>query len=1431
MKAEHKMRNGNNRSGLLVTVAAIALVLSFASLSSLHAQVDSTNGVPITFVFKHALLAGEMGVGLNGTFNNWGNYYNRHPYKMQNIGNDTWSITVPLTPDSAGIYIPPTGSGDDAPGVYEYKFVTYNISGGDTTIVGWFPDPLDARQNAANNNNSILHVTNPAIYNLSPLNGSTINIKTPVISARIAAAETGRLEVSSIELTINGVEVANSPSYFDSTTGLFSYPVSTPMTPGRYSMKLSAMSSDGFTGADSSTFTVSNAIVEAPYTFVFDPYSPNLKFLGDSITAVSVQGPFNFYGSDPLSGPDSEGVFKADEMLPVDQEVTNYQFIVRGASAVAGYVPDPDNPNLTSDYSPYVIKTINHDPKIEPSSPVQGKVFWSPAAPVNISAVITENDSGTAIDTNSIHVYYDGTGIPHSVDSVANGYSINSVVSSPSIGRHVVSFAGADADGNKAAVSYLTFGVYQPNTGYYYVDGENDDDGPGGYSYPSGVAPHAGDLHDIHITTNAAGDSLEFTVDMGAIDNYTRFALEITNKLEQQDYVDALPAVNLKVPEWNNRGVYMIIGAPNSSQLDTTDNVLFVSRDPLEKATAITVNPDAETSSQFRFAIPLSDIESVLGSYSGKWYFTGFTFFGSTGGAISVPPEQDNPYVYNVAFDGTAGIQHRLLSDYIGGFNIGAPRLAVIGTLGRGTAAITPSEISPALANRPYINILTDGGDWYEDTLRVYAEVSDSSITSADVRVTNNGFVHDTTVAVTSGLLSALLPLTDGVNRISVSVVKSGDTTTSKAVEFHYWADHSTDIIIKYSISGNSVTMDASSSINPDGLPVAYSWTPDPSNPAPVTLQGANTATASYTSPVTDGEYYFDVDAMTSLDTSWARAVVVVDSGQAHTVDLITWHPSWVDTMVVYEIYIRSLSLSGKMSAVTGRIPQLKTLGVNCIWLMPIYQSSQLSSDQPGYTVTNYYGVNPDYGTKADLTKLVNTAHQYGIKVILDMVINHTSALHPFMQDAFKYNGYSPYYSFYNWNSNGSYQTMPGWWNLPNINYETPWVRQYLLRMLKYWVENFNIDGYRFDVAWGINDDRASGPAFLQSMRAELKAVKPDIYLLGECDATGLQYFDGKFDSGYDWSLYGLMQSTINHISNVTSLDSLINWYRRPSYPSNILPFRFLENHDQARFISQFSVSQTKMAAALLYTLPGVPMVYAGQEVGETAQRSIIDWSDPNNLQPYYKSLIHIRDGNPALQQGTFMRLKTTAGDSVYAYLRMSGNDRVIVVNNFYSSEVNAVLSVPSDTLHLDSTKTWYANDVLNSTTQPVTAASLGSFGIKLAPYQSEIIELANSPLTAVDEKPVTPRRFRLLQNFPNPFNPTTIIEYEIPKQERVTLEIYDVLGQRVATLVDGMLQPGEYSAVWRGTNNEGVHVATGVYFYRLRAGDFLSVKKMLLLK
>ncbi|MCX6120642.1 MAG: alpha-amylase family glycosyl hydrolase [Ignavibacteriales bacterium] len=740
------------------------------------------------------------------------------------------------------------------------------------------------------------------------------------------------------------------------------------------------------------------------------------------------------------------------------------------------------------------------------------------------------------------------------------------------------------------------------------------------------------------------------------------------------------------------------------------------------------------------------------------------------------------------------------------------------------------------------IGILTGGGDWYEDTVRIYATVSDASIGSAMVEVRGNNYVHDTTVSVSSSLLSALVPLVDGRDTIIISITKPSAATVSSRVVFDYHADHSTNIIINYNISGSAVILDATSSTNPDNLPVSYLWEPDPLNPSLVALSGSNTATVSYESPTADGEYYFTVKAITSLDTSWARAVIVVDSGRAHIVDSGTWHPSWIDNAVIYEIFVNSFSFGGQFIEVTAAIPQLKALGINCIWLMPIYPAVSTH----GYNVTDYYHVRSSYGSNSDFANLVNTAHQYGIKVILDLVINHTSAEHPFIKDAYQYGIYSPYNDFYVWHngvvSESMYVYYYGWSDLANINYQSNWTKEYLLRMSKYWIEKFNIDGYRCDVAWGVNDGgvnewgqneiRPGGPAFWQTFRAELKSVKPDIYLLGEMDAARYYgrspYFDKKFDSGYDWSFLSSIENCLTHISSVTTFDLLVKFYESSNYPSFARPFRFIENHDLSRFISMYNVQQTKMAATLLLTMPGVPLIYSGQEYGELTMRNLIDRTDPNDLNPFYTKLIHIRTSHPSLEQGSLMRLQTSSNDTVYAYLRMFGNDKVVVLNNFYSNNVNTIVTIPRDSLRFDSTKTWYVNDILNGESTTVnTSSSLDVFDIDLAPFQSRILIFSNSPIyNGVMENEAKPKVFKLDQNFPNPFNPSTHINYSLAQSGFVSLKVYNTLGENVQTLVSDYKHLGDYSLTFNGNR-----LSSGIYFLRLQQGSLTSTKKLLLLK
>ena len=1395
--------------------------------SVLYPQVDSINGIPIEFKLQRILQAGESGVGLNGTFNNWGEFYNRHPFIMKNVGDNNWTITVPLLPDTARNY---TYKG---PGFYEYKFVTYSISGSDTSITSWITDPYNPRNDPQDNNNSILYITDPLVYRLQPKNGLITKEKLPLITAKIAVAPNSYLNMTTIKLEIDGVEIPNNPSYYDSTEHLFSYQVTSPLDLGTHKIKLSVMNNKGFIGADSSSFTISNLILSAPYEFVFDPFSPNLKFLGDSISTVSIQGAFNNYGADPLTGPDEDGIFKIKEILPLGSKIT-YQYIVKSAAAQTAYLYDPDNPRLGSDYNPYVIKQVVTIPYINIINPHQGTVFDYPTGSVNIEAVISPNDSNTVIDTNSIKVYLDGSLISHSImnDTINNGYGIYSSVNNLSIGRHILRFAGKDTHGNIAKDKYLTIGVFTSNTGYHFIDAQNDDDGIGTYIYPSQVAAHAGDIQSIYINTNTGNDSLQFTITMGAIDDYTRVAVEILNELNSS-YIDAPSNVTIKIPDWYNHGVYFIIAAPNSAQLKGDENVIYVSSNPLQKGSSIEINSDAKLSSQFKFSISLSDLESIMGSFTTEWYFGAYSYLGNTNGAIKVDGTlggsglNGNPNIYDAAFFRNDMIQHRIISNYILPYVVGGPRPAKIGTENRGFIGISPDEINSALSQKPIVELLTNGGDWYQDTVRIYGQVDDNSITSAVFHVKNGDSNFDSTVAVSNGLFSALLSLTDGSNMISTSVTKNLQTSVSKGIIFKYHADFSNDIVIKYNISNKNVTLDASGSKNNNNLPISFFWQADPSNPEAVTLSSTNSAVTSYTSPSTDGEYYFILKVMNNKDTSWARALIVVNGGSPDTVDLKTWHSSWVDRAVLYEIYTKSFSFAGNLAGIIPQLQRLKNLGINCIWLMPIMPAAS----PHGYNITDYYNINPELGTKQDFRNLINAAHQKGIKIMMDLVINHTSAVHPFMEDAYNYKQYSPYYNFYEWDSNGDYQYLFNWWDLPNINYEQKWVRDYLIKMIKYWVEDFDIDGYRCDVAWGVNDNRTSGPAFWQRFRNTLKEIKPDIFLLAEAQSDQLRYFDDKFDAGYDWPFFNKLKDVMNHNSSISSLDSLIRWYQGSSYLSYIRPFRFLENHDEDRFISKFSPEQTKLAASFLLTLPGVPLIYAGQETGEVTQRNMISWNDHYNLQVYYQKLILARDKYPALQQGSFITLSNSSTDSAYSYLRISGQNRAIMINNLYGNSIHLDISIPLDSLNLDNGKEWYANDILNKTSQKIEPASFNNYAVDLDPYEAKIIILDNSPLTDINEQSQQPLKYRLIQNYPNPFNPTTTILYEIPNTEKVTLEIYDILGRKVATLVNNVQHKGRYNIVWNGRNNFGATVASGVYFYRLQSGNFISVKKMIMLK
>ncbi|HUI29146.1 MAG TPA: alpha-amylase family glycosyl hydrolase [Candidatus Acidoferrales bacterium] len=1375
-----------------------------------------TSTIPVTFYLNRTLLSNEVGIGLNGTFNNWGNNSdgtgsNKHLIPLTDNGSNLWTVTINVPA-----------------AVYAYKFITYSVNAGDTIVDVWITDPDNPKVDGSGYNNSIINVKDPMIYYVTPLDGSTINNFSSTISAKISWADSSDVTGANIGISVDNFSLGNTGQYFDKTSRVISY-TPTPFTFTTHSVMITVRNSHGSVDTAVSTFKVVNQIIAAPYTFYFDPGSPNLQLVG-KLNSISVKGLFNSYGSDPLSGPDSDGVYSITEQLAIGVPFP-YQYIINGGQ----YIDDPDNPLMTSDFETIAIKHVISNPYFNVVSPRQGQVFAAGNA-LSIGGYLMMSDSGKAIDKSSIAVYLDGSPISiAAVDSVAGGVSFQTGTFTPAQGRHQLRFFGSDIGGN-STTSYLTFGSFQPNSGFHYIDADLDDNGPGNYKYPSFSPSGSADIKEIDIDTNATDDSLVFNIEMASISDYTRMSFEIVNSLGDSLIMDPNKA-GIQIPDFADHGVYFILAAPNSSVLAGTENQIYAQQNIYSPSVAnIAVNSDAKASGIFRFGIPISLLESTMGTFAKGCYFIAYSYLGNTNGAWKVTQTyggslfDEQPNIYDGAFFYNSQIEKRNLANFNYSFNNGGSRYVKLASNRRGALLIMPGDISSSLANKPYVKILTDGGDIrWSDTIKVYVAVSDSSAHTGTLSVGGTNYDLD----FSSDTASVNITLLEGINQLQASVpYGSGQTSYSTKVYFDRIKDHEPAITIVKGIPGGTASLDGSGTTNPDGLPMTFAWSQDRANPQAVNFSSTTSSSVTFSAPTAKGDYFFTVTCSTSKDTSYQRVALVVDSSGNHFPDISNWHASWIDSAVIYEVYVKTFSLDGDFTALTNRIQQIKNLGINVIWLMPIHPTPQLSPSNPGYAIENYFAVNPQYGSFTDFKTFVDSAHANGIRVMMDYVVNHTHNTHGFMLDAMKYGMASPYHGFYDWNPDGTYQYMFTWTDLPSISYDGPDSARnmnYLINMAKFWMENYRVDGFRCDVAWGINDTRRNGPEFWQKWRQALKTIKPDAFLLGELDAmdTSRTYFDKKFDAGYDYSTINALRNALSNNTLIPQLGLVENYYASPSYPSYAVPMKYIENHDEPRFISQYNPAETKAAATIEFTLPGVPLIYAGQEVGETTQRGLVTWTDPNGLLPFYQKLVSYRHKFKALEFGKYLTVNTTAADTVFAFARVSDTLPAIVAANLTGGRATFALSIDSTTFNMAQSRSYYLNDLMSGSIYPVSRTTIGNFTMTLAPYQTAVMILADTAfVTSVQEPPNIATKYELLQNYPNPFNPSTIISYQLPVAGHVTLKVYDVLGREVKTLVDEAKQPGRYEIRF-----DGSRLASGVYFYVLKTNTFFQAKKMLMIK
>lgn len=367
----------------------------------------------------------------------------------------------------------------------------------------------------------------------------------------------------------------------------------------------------------------------------------------------------------------------------------------------------------------------------------------------------------------------------------------------------------------------------------------------------------------------------------------------------------------------------------------------------------------------------------------------------------------------------------------------------------------------------------------------------------------------------------------------------------------------------------------------------------------------------------------------------------------------------WVRDGVVYEIYPRAFSPQGNFSGITARLDDLKDLGVNMLWLMPIHpigQEKKKGTIGSPYAVRDYYGINPDYGTKDDFKKLVSESHRRGMKVIIDIVANHTSWDSVMMK----------WPDFYERDANGRITYPHDWSDVAELNYKNPELRRYMTDMLKYWIREFDLDGFRCDVAEEVPTD------FWENARAELDKIKPDIVMLAEGHKAELLL--KAFDFDYSWPLHSALTNVLQGRKSAADLRE--EWEKEfKEWPRGALHLRFSDNHDERRAIARFGEPGALAASALIFTLDGVPLLYNGMEVGDTTESGApalfeklpVFWPIAERrpeFPRFYKQIMALRQSSSALRRGSLEWLKNSDESRVLTYRRRTVGEEMLVAIN-----------------------------------------------------------------------------------------------------------------------------------------------------------------------
>jgi len=378
-------------------------------------------------------------------------------------------------------------------------------------------------------------------------------------------------------------------------------------------------------------------------------------------------------------------------------------------------------------------------------------------------------------------------------------------------------------------------------------------------------------------------------------------------------------------------------------------------------------------------------------------------------------------------------------------------------------------------------------------------------------------------------------------------------------------------------------------------------------------------------------------------------------------------HPKWSKNVSIYEVNIRQYTPEGTFNAFAQHLPRLKEMGVDILWLMPIHpigEKNRKGSLGSYYSVKDYYGINPEFGTEEDFKKLINQIHELGMYVIIDWVANHTAWDNQLIYD---------HPEWYTQNEEGEIiAPVEDWTDVADLNYDVPEVREYMTDALIYWVKDFNIDGYRCDVAGMVPTD------FWNNVRYELDKIKP-VFMLAEANDPELHEY--AFDMTYAWDLHFIWNEMAQGKKNIEDLVSQLE-KEKIKYPHSAYRMLFTSNHDENSWKGttyERLGEATETFAVLSATLPGMPMIYNGQEACMNKQlrffeKDTINWDKNCSMNELYKTLFTLKEKNNALWNGEFggkmERITTTADENIFAFSRKKDEHQVITILNLSAQEI-----------------------------------------------------------------------------------------------------------------------------------------------------------------